>query len=111
MVGILIATIGILVLVVGVIGASIEVYAQLTLGLLQQRLSGVVQEQLPRILQQGEAPAAEEQGAYFGPTDVLTGLIENLISSPLWLILTLVGIGLVYLGLYLTQRQAAGRRT
>ncbi len=36
--------------------------------------------------------------------------MENLISTPLWLTLTLVGLGLMYLGLYLTQRQSLGRR-
>ena len=112
MIGILITTIGILFLVVGVIGASIEVYAQLTLELLQQQLSGIVQQQLPGILQEqgGEATAGEDQGLLFDSTEVLRSLIENLISSPLWLALTLVGIGLIYLGLYIAQRQVAGRR-
>jgi hypothetical protein len=49
MIGILITTSGILLLVVGLIGASIEVYAQLTVGLLQQQLSDAVQQQLPGI--------------------------------------------------------------
>ncbi len=112
MIGILITTSGILFLVVGLIGASIEVYAQLTLKLLQQQLSGIVQQQLPGILQEqgGEATASEDQGLLFDPTEVLRSLLENLINSPLWLALTLVGIGLVYLGLYITQRQVPGRR-
>jgi hypothetical protein len=49
MIGVLITTSGILFLVVGLIGASIEVYAQLTVGLLRQQLSDVVQQQLPEI--------------------------------------------------------------
>ena len=113
MIGVLITTSGILFLVVGLIGASIEVYAQLTLELLQQQVSTVVQQQLPGILQErggGEATAGEDQGLLFNPTEVLRSLIENLINTPLWLTLTLVGIGLVYLGLYIAQRQVPGRR-
>lgn len=104
MIGTLITTSGILFLVVGLIGASIEVYAQLTLELLQQQLSGILQEQ------GGEATAGEDQGLLFDPTEVLRSLIENLINTPLWLTLTLVGVGLVYLGLYIAQRQVPGRR-
>ena len=112
MIGTLITTSGILFLVVGLIGASIEVYAQLTLELLQQQLSGIVQQQLPGILQEqgGEATAGEDQGLLFNPTEVLRSLIENLINTPLWLTLTLGGIGLVYSGLYIAQRQVPGRR-
>jgi len=112
MIGILITTSGILFLVVGLIGASIEVYAQLTVGLIQQQLSGLVQQQLPGILQErgGGAIAGEDQGLLFDPTEVLRSLVENLLESPIWLTLTLVGIGLIYLGLYTTQRQVSGRR-
>ena len=113
MIGTLITTSGILFLVVGLIGASIEVYAQLTLELLQQQLSGIVQQQLPGILQErggGEATAGEDQGLLFESTEVLRSLLENLLGNPLWLTFTLVGIGLVYLGLFITQRQALGRR-
>jgi uncharacterized membrane protein len=112
MIGILITTSGILFLVVGLIGASIEVYAQLTVGLLQQQLSDVVQQQLPGIIQeQGEkATVGGDQGLLFDPTEVLRSLIENLVGTPLWLTLTLVGLGLIYLGLYITQRQVSGRR-
>ncbi len=112
MIGVLITTSGILFLVVGLIGASIEVYAQLTLELLQQQVSGIVQQQLPGILQErvGEATAGEDQGLLFDPAEVLRSLMENLIASPLWLTLTLVGIGLVYLGLYVTQRRIPRRR-
>src|SRR5918997_6147103 len=108
MIGILITTSGILLLVVGLIGASIEVYAQLTVGLLQQQLSDVVQQQLPRIFQEQGQRATDgvDQGLLFDPPEVLRSLIENLVSTPLWLTLTLVGLGLIYLGLYITQRQA-----
>jgi hypothetical protein len=111
MISILITTSGILFLVVGIIGASIEVYAQLTVGLLQQQLSDVVQQQLPGIFQEqgGEATARGDQGVLFDPAKVLRSLIENLIGTPLWLTLTLVGLGLIYLGLYITQRQVPGR--
>lgn len=111
MIGVLVTTSGILFLVVGLIGASIEVYAQLTLELLQQQLSGVVQQQLPAIFQGqgGEATAEEDQGLLFDPAEVLRNLFENLLASPLWLTLTLVGIGLIYLGLYITQRRVPRR--
>jgi uncharacterized membrane protein len=111
MIGILITTSGILLLVVGLIGASIEVYAQLTVGLLQQQLSDAVQQQLPGIFQGqgGEATTGGDQGLLFDPTEVLRRLIENLIGEPLWLTLTLVGFGLIYLGLYITQRQVPRR--
>jgi Hydrophobic abundant protein (HAP) len=110
MIGILITTSGILFLVVGLIGASIEVYAQLTLELLQQQVSGIIQ-QLPAIFQEGggDATAGEDQGLLFDPAEVLRNLVENLLASPLWLTLTLVGIGLIYLGLYITQRQVPRR--
>ena len=103
MIGILITTSGILFLVVGLIGASIEVYAQLTLELLQQQLPAIFQEG------GGDATAGEDQGLLFDPAEVLRNLVENLLASPLWLTLTLVGIGLIYLGLYITQRQVPRR--
>src|SRR5215204_5506782 len=103
MIGILITTSGILFLVVGLIGASIEVYAQLTIELLQQQVSGIFQEG------GGDATAGEDQGLLFDPAEVLRNLVENLLASPLWLTLTLVGIGLIYLGLYITQRQVPRR--
>jgi hypothetical protein len=110
MIGILITTSGILFLVVGLIGASIEVYAQLTLELLQQQVSRVVQQQLPAIFQEGgAATAGEDQGLLFDPAEVLRSLFENLLASPLWLTLTLVGVGLIYLGLYIAQRRVPGR--
>lgn len=112
MIGLLITTIGILLLVVGLIGASIEVYAQLTVGLLQQQVSDAVRQQLPGMFQeQGvEATGGGDQGLLFDPAEVLRSLIENLINTPLWLTLTLVGLGLIYLGLYITQRHVPRRR-
>jgi hypothetical protein len=85
MIGALITTTGILFLVVGLIGASIEVYAQLTVDLLQQQLSEVVQQQLPGIFQEqgGEATTGGDQGLLFDSTEVLRSLFENLISTPL----------------------------
>lgn len=106
MIGILITTIGILFLVLGLLGASLEVYAQLLIAILQQRL----QQQLPEILQpQGETAPGGETGSVFDSTEVLTGLIENLINAPLWLALVVVGTVLIYSGLYITQRQRSGR--
>jgi hypothetical protein len=111
MLGVLITTSGILFLVVGLIGASIEVYVQLTVRLLQTQLSDAVQQQLPGIFQeQGEATAGGDQGLLFDPAEVLRSLLENLIDTPLWLTLTLVGLGLIYLGLYTMQRQVPRRR-
>lgn len=112
MIGLLITTSGILLLIVGLIGASIEVYAQLTVELLQQQLFDVVQQHLPGMFQeQGErATDGGDQGLLFDPSEVLRSLIENLISTPLWLTLALVGLGLIYLGLFVTQRQFFGRR-
>ena len=81
MIGILITTIGILFLVLGLLGASIEVYAQLLAAMLQQQL----QQLLPGILQQqgGEPNPGAGTGALFEPTEVLTGITETLASSPL----------------------------
>ena len=69
MIGILITTSGILLLVVGLMGASIEVYAQLTIGLLQQQLSDVVQQQLPGIFKSKEEkrPLGETRGYFSIP--------------------------------------------
>jgi hypothetical protein len=103
MIGILVATSRILLLVVGLIGASIEVYAQLALELLQQ-LPGILQEQ------GGEATAGGSQGLLFDLAKVLRSLIENLLDTPLWLALTFFGIRLIYLGLYTMQRQVPKRR-
>jgi uncharacterized membrane protein len=104
LVGIVITTIGISLLTLGLVGASIEVYSQLLSAMVQQQVSGLT-EQLPEILRPEGAPAAEEAGSPFDSRNVLLSLIENLINSPLWLIVSVIGIALIYLGLYITQRQ------
>ena len=103
-VGILITTLGILFLVLGLVGASIEVYAQVLSAILQQQVSAITQ-QVPSILQPEGATPTGEAGAPFDSTDILRRLIENLINTPLWLTLAVVGIVLIYFGLYITQRQ------
>ncbi len=108
MIGILITTIGILLLVLGLVGASIEVYGQLLSAIVQQQVSAITQ-QLPAILQPEDAATAEESGS-FGSTDILRSLIDNLVNSPLWLTLAVVGIVLIYVGLYITQRPRPGHR-
>ena len=104
LIGILIITVGISLLTLGLVGASIEVYSQLLSAMVQQQVSGLT-EQLPEILRPEGAPTAEEAGSPLDSTNVLRSLIENLINSPLWLILAVVGIVLIYFGLYVTQRQ------
>ncbi len=103
MIGILITTIGILLLVLGLVGASIEVYGQLLSAIVQQQVSAITQ-QLPAILQPEDAATTEESGTSFGSIDILRSLIDNLVNSPLWLTLAVVGIVLIYIGLYITQR-------
>ena len=105
MIGILITTAGISLLTLGLVGASIEVYGQLLSAMVQQQVSGLT-EQLPEMLRPEGSPTAEEEaGSPLDSTNVLLSLIENLINSPLWLIIAVVGIALIYLGLYVTQRQ------
>jgi uncharacterized membrane protein len=107
LIGILITTIGISLLTLGLVGASIEVYSQLLSAMVQQQISGLTQ-QLPSFLQpEGSAPAGGTEPAS-GSTQILGSLIENLLNSPLWLIISVVGIALIYLGLYITQRQRLG---
>ncbi|MDP9426252.1 MAG: hypothetical protein M3P37_09535 [Actinomycetota bacterium] len=104
MIGILITTIGISLLTLGLVGASIEVYGQLLSAMVQQQVSGLT-EQLPSILKpEGSAPAGGAEPAS-GSTQILGSLIENLLNSPLWLIISVLGIALIYFGLYITQRQ------
>ena len=104
LIGILITTVGISLLTLGLVGASIEVYGQLLSVMVQQQVSGLT-EQLPEILQpEGSAPAGGAESSS-DSTQILLSLIENLTNSPLWLILAVVGIMLIYLGLYVTQRQ------
>ncbi len=110
LIGILITTIGILLLVLALVGASIEVYVQLLSAIVQQQLSAI-RQQLPAILQpEGEGSTTGESGPPFDSTDILRSLIENVISTPLWLALTVIGIVLIYFGLYITQRQRPGRQ-
>ena len=103
LIGILITTVGISLLTLGLVGASIEVYGQILSAMVQQRVSGLT-EQLPEMLQPEGAPA-EEAGSPLDSTNVLLSLIENLINTPLWLLLAAIGIVLIYFGLYVTQRQ------
>jgi hypothetical protein len=108
LIGIFITTIGISRLKLGLVGASIQVYSQLLSTMVQQQISGLT-EQLPSILQpEGTAPAGGAEPAS-GSTQILLSLIGNLLNSPLWLIISVVGIALIYLGLYVTQRQGLGR--
>jgi hypothetical protein len=109
LIGILITTAGISLLTLGLVGASIEVYRQLVSALVQQQVSALTQ-QLPEILRPEVATAAQEAGPSFDSTSILGSLIENLISNPLWLLLAVLGIALIYLGLYVTQRQTLRSR-
>jgi hypothetical protein len=109
-IGILITTIGIVLLVLGLVGASIEVYVRLLSAIVQQQLTTIPQ-QLPAILQPaGETTTVGGAGPSFESTDILRSLIESLINSSLWLALAVVGIMLIYFGLYIAQRQRLGRR-
>ena len=108
LIGILITTVGISLLTLGLVGASLQVYSQLLSEMVQQQVFGLT-EQLPEILQpEGSAPAGGAEPAS-GSTQILLSLIENFVKSPLWLIISVVGIVLIYLGLYVTQRQRLGR--
>ncbi len=109
MIGILITTIGISLLTLGLVGASIEVYGQLLSAMVQQQVSGLT-EQLPSILQPEGSDAAGGAEPASGSTQILGSLIENLMNSPLWLLISVIGIVLIYLGLYMTQRQRLGYR-
>jgi hypothetical protein len=104
-----ITTIGILLLVAGVVGASIEVYVQLLSAIVQQRLSAIL-EQLPAIIRPETGPPGGQAGPPFDSMYILRSLIEATISTPLWLALTVVGIGLIYSGLFITLRQRSSRR-
>ena len=104
MIGILITTVGISLLTLGLVGASIEVYSQLLSAMIQQQVSALTQ-QLPSMLRpEGSASAGEAEQA-FDSTQILVSLIKNLVNTPLWLILVVIGIVLIYSGLYVTQRQ------
>ncbi len=109
LVGVLITTVGILLLSLGLVGASIEVYKRLLSTIVQQQLSTLTQ-QLPAILRPEGAPDAEGAGPPLDSTRILGSLIENLLTTPLWLILAVLGVALIYLGLYVTQRQGLRHR-
>jgi uncharacterized membrane protein len=104
LIGILITTIGISLLTLGLVGASIEVYRQLLSALVQQQVAAITQ-QLPEILRPEGATTTEEAESSLDSTHILGSLIENLINTPLWLLLAVLGVALIYLGLYITQRQ------
>jgi hypothetical protein len=71
--------------------------------MVQQQVSGLTQ-QLPEMLRpEGSAPAGGVEPAS-DSTQILLSLIENLISTPLWLVIAVLGVMLIYLGLYITQR-------
>ncbi len=109
MIGILITTIGISLLTLGLVGASIEVYGQVLSAMVQQQVTGLT-EQLPEILQPEGSVPAEEAESPLDSTNILLSIIENLINTPSWLILAVLGIVLIYSGLYITQRQRLGYR-
>jgi hypothetical protein len=94
MVGAGVTTIGILLLVVGLVGASIEVYVQVLSATVQQQLS-TIREQLPAILRPEKGTPAGESEPPSDSTDVLGSLIETVIAIPLWLNLTVVGVVLI----------------
>lgn len=110
MIGVLVTTTRIVLLVLGLVGASIEVYGQLLTAIVQQQLSAI-SEQLPTILRpEVEQPSPGELEPPFGSSYILQKLVENLIGTPLWSALAVGGIVLIYYGLYLAQRQVPGRR-
>ena len=109
LIGILITTVGILLLTLGLVGASIEVYTQLLPAVVQQQVSALTQ-QLPPVLRPEGAAAAEGAASPLDSTHILGSLIESLVNTPLWLVLAVLGVALIYLGLYFTQRQALRSR-
>lgn len=109
LIGIFITTIGISLLTLGLVGASIEVYRQLLSGIVQQQVSALTQ-QLPAILRPEGSGVAKDAGSSLDSTHILGSLIGNLVNSPLWLIISVVGVVLIYFGLYVTQRQRIGYR-
>jgi hypothetical protein len=108
-IGILITTIGILLLVLGLVGASIEVYGQILQTLIQRQVSSITQE-LPAILRPEGTTDAGTAGPALDSTDIFRSLVENLLATPLWLALAVSGIVLIYSGLYVAQRQKPGHR-
>ena len=108
-IGILITTIGILLLVLGLVGASIEVYGQILQTIVQRQVSAITQE-LPAILRPEGTTDAGAGGPSLDSMDILRSLVENLLATPLWLALAVSGIVLIYSGLYIAQRQKPGHR-
>ncbi len=104
-----ITTIGILLLMLGLVGASIEVYVQVLSAIVQQQLSAI-REQLPAILRPEEGTPAGGPEPPSDSTDILGSLVGTVIASPLWLTLTVVGIVLIHSGLFVTQQQRPRRR-
>lgn len=109
LIGILMTTVGISLLTLGLVGASLQVYSQLLSTMVQQQISGLT-EQLPSILQPEGASTAVGEEPASGSTQILLSLIETLLNSPLWLVISVIGIALIYFGLYVTQRQRLGYR-
>ena len=108
-IGILITTIGILLLVLGLVGASIEVYGQILQTIVQQQVSAITEE-LPAILRPEGTTDAGAAGPSLDSTGILRSLVENLLATPLWLALAVSGIVLIYSGLYIAHRQKPGHR-
>jgi hypothetical protein len=80
-----ITTIGISLLVLGLVGASIDVYSQLLSAVLQQLVQqqlGAIREQLPSILRSGEEPSTMEPSPPCDSMAIFTRFIETVIASP-----------------------------
>jgi uncharacterized membrane protein len=104
-----ITTVGIVLLVVGLVGASIEVYVQVQSAIVQQQLSAIL-EQLPSVLR--PALGGDLAGGAEPPSDsteILWSLLQTVIANPLWLTLTVAGILLIYLGLFVSNQHRARR--
>ena len=81
MVGVGITTIGILLVVLGLVGASVEVYVQVLTAIVQQRLSAI-REQLPAILRPEEGTPVGEVELPTDSVGILGSLIQSVISTP-----------------------------
>ena len=104
LIGFLISIMGISLLTLRLVGACLQVYSQLLSEMVQPQGSGLT-EQLPSFLQPEGSAATGGAEPASGSTQILLSLIETLFNSPLWLIISVVGIVLIYLGLYMTQGQ------
>ena len=104
MIGILITTVGISLLTLGLVGASIEVYRQLLSAMVQQQVSALTQ-QLPSILRPEGSTTAGDAESASDSTHILLNLTENVVNTPLWLVIVVIGVVLIYLGLYVMQQQ------